>query len=419
MIADTRRASVICRSLVLTSLATIHWIVGDGLEEDGRNAVNIVLRDESDAAETACDDAEDSVDSCVELSVVLLNLLIKLGDPFVEGSVVLLNLSVKFVDLILKVFVLSVKSVKFSLESTLLGIGSDHVLELLGEECTEVLGVELVCLKSGVHLLKQGDLTLKSAFLSILAESLLQRLDVAEGESCVTLSLVSGGLGIVSGLLGILNGGLKTRNIPLKGSNLALEGGDVLLGDLKVSLQSTYGLVNLSDGIGGLLRSLLEFLLGGEGRNQSLNSGSLLLESRHVFPKSIDGTVDVLDIVAVSLRQGVDLALDLCLQRSVSVGIGLLQVCDVLVVLRLKLLKGCLEGLDCGVGLRLGVLQLRGRSLQILHLALHRSQTALNVINAVVNLVDILRVVRTAGVRECYASNGEHRNQSKKFVHKG
>ena len=410
---------MICRSLVLTSLVTIHWIVGDGLEEDGRNAVNIVLRDESDAAETACDDAEDSVDSCVELSVVLLNLLIKLGDPFVEGSVVLLNLSVKFVDLILKVFVLSVKSLEFSLESTLLGIGSDHVLELLGEVCTELLGVELVCLKSGVHLLKRGDLTLKSANLSILAESLLQRIDVAEGESCVTLSLVSGGLGIVSGLLGILNGGLKTRNIPLKGSNLALEGGDVLLGDLKVSLQGTYGLVNLSDGIGGLLRSLLEVLLGGEGRNQSLNSGSLILESLHVSLKSLDGGVDVLDIVAVSLRQGVDLALDLCLQRSVSVGIGLLQVCDVLVVLRLKLLKGCLEGLDGRVGLRLSVLQLRGRSLQILHLALHRSQTALNVINAVVNLVDILRVVRTAGVRECYASNGEHRNQSKKFVHKG
>ena len=232
-------ASVLWCNSLLVLLVVSKRIVGDGLEKNRRNSVIVVLRNQGDAAETVGDDAEDSVDSCVELSFVLLNLLIEFGDLVVKILNSLVNLRVKFGDLILKLSVLCVKSREFSLENTLLGIGSDHVLELLGEECTEVLGVELVCLKSGVHLLKRGDLTLKSANLSILAESLLQRLDVAEGESCVTLSLVSGGLSIVSGLLSLLNGGLKTRNIPLKGRNPALEGGDGFLGGLKVSLQST------------------------------------------------------------------------------------------------------------------------------------------------------------------------------------
>ena len=70
-----------------------------------------------------------------------------------------------------------------------------------------------------------------------------------------------------------------------------------------------------------------------------------------------------------------------------------------------------------------GLLKVGNQAVDLLDRLVRRTlesvELALQIVNTAVNLVDVLRVVRTAGVRECYASNGEHRNQSKKFVHKG
>ena len=62
-------------------------IVGDGLEKNRRNSVIVVLRNQGDAAETVGDDAEDSVDSCVEIRDLGFKSLYSRIESSIDGFV--------------------------------------------------------------------------------------------------------------------------------------------------------------------------------------------------------------------------------------------------------------------------------------------------------------------------------------------
>ena len=103
-----------------------------------------------------------------------------------------------------------------------------------------------------------------------------------------------------------------------------------------------------------------------------------------------------------------DLTFQLSLQSSVCILVSSLKGSDVLVVLILQFTKRSLQIGNVGLCSRQSRLKAADGRLERGYLALQSSYRTLEVSDATIGLLNILRVVRTASVRKCYASDGEH-----------
>ena len=239
------------------------------------------------------------------------------------------------------------------------------VLEILVKLSLEISDIEFLC-NFCINSLKLG---LDSTCTGVTLKCLLENVHIGAEDIYFLACVISGGLYSINLAYDLRD--LKFRVI-LGGKRIKLA-----LDNIKTASDLTNLRVELSD-LHITFKGLFEIRLLNVVRKILLNGGNPSGQSRGVRLKTINKFVESINILLVVL---------LCLKR----GDGLLKVGNQAVDLLDRLVRRTLESVEL----------------------------ALQIVNTAVNLVDVLRVVRTAGVRECYASNGEHRNQSKKFVHKG
>ena len=299
-------AIVILNNLILVLI--IKSIVNDGLEENCRNAVIIVLRNESDAGKSSLDNTENLVDSCVESALYTVNFLIE----FILRSEYL--------------------SCDFLVDYTTICKSSfDSLIELCCEGIVEISCVELVSIESAVHLLKHLNLSLESTLISIYAESFLEGSDVSESSGCICL-------GVISSLLGI---------------SYLLNKAFVLLVTIEDFLYGSKTLRKFSE----LFIRSFEFLLGSEcciniifgskSLDCSLNAADLGVDVADRSLERRNRSVNLLDLSIELIGQSLDLVLNGSLQRSISCLVSLLKILDVSIVLCLQGSQRLLERLYC------------------------------------------------------------------------
>ena len=290
--------------------------------------------------------------------------------------------------------------------------------------------LQYLSVQGGVSLYESGDGLLEFSLFSVNAEGLPEGSDLAKSLGSVILSCICSGLSSGGSLLVSIDKAAKFSNFCIVA---CLKSSKSVLYDGHTALKSTDCLESISkSGLGSEgclnpLLSLLKFCLGSEGwenirlkiRLPSLKSRDPAAQSVSQGLESRDLRVDRSNILIVLRLKSRDLVFKTLFQSSVCSLVSSFKVSDVLVVLSFECRKRVLQGGNVVLRSREGSLEAADSGLESGYLALQRSYRTLEGGNTVVRVLDILRVVRTAGVRECYASDSEHRNQSKKFFHKG
>ena len=225
-------------------------------------------------------------------------------------------------------------------------------LEILVKLSLEISDVEFLC-NFCINSLKLG---LDSTCTGVTLKCLLENVHIGAEDTYFLACVISGGLYSINLAYDLRD--LKFRVI-LGGKRIKLA-----LDNIKTASDLTNRLVVISD-LHITFKGLFEIRLLNVVRKILLNGGNPSGQSRGVRLKTINKFVESINILLVVL---------LCLKR----GDGLLKVGNQAVDLLDRLVRRTLESVEL----------------------------ALQIVNTAVNLVDVLRVVRTAGVRECQPCYG-------------